>query len=81
MSNEPFTCKKLYMNEQPSLSDVDNIEILPIKLQVMNSCRIVTGINQEVTKRKSLETDCVAYKLDLFRLQMLPVIGFIANCY
>ena len=45
MSNEPFTREKLNMNEQLSLRDVDNIEILPIKLQVMNSCRMGTGMN------------------------------------
>ena len=36
------------MNEQVLLSDVDNIEILPIKLPVMNSCCMETRLNQEI---------------------------------
>ena len=60
MSNEPFTCKKLYMNEQTLLSDVDNIEILPIKLPVMNSCCMVTKINQEIRVESPFKLNSMA---------------------
>ena len=82
MSNAPFTREELNMNEQPSLSDVDNIEILPIKLQVMNSCRIGTGMNQEIENRiQFCSYVCRFSQLSLFGVFLLKAFQqSSANC-